>query len=171
METKTQTSRSTKQTGKNEKKPIVINRVLNLPIDKVWNAWSDPEEIKKWWGPENYTCPSSEIDFRVGGKYLHCMRSSAGEEFWGTGVYKEIIPGKKQVFTDSFADENGNVIPASAYNMPGDWPSELLITLTFEEDGEKTKLKMQHEGIPDEMRDDCIKGWNESLDKLERNIE
>lgn len=98
------------------------------------------------------------------------MRSSSGEEFWSTGVYQEIVPNKRQVYTDSFSDENGNVIPASAHNMPGDWPEELLVTLTFEEDGQKTKLKLQHEGIPDEMRDDCITGWNESLDKLERNI-
>lgn len=170
METKTQTKQSPKKSATAAKPPIVIDRVLNLPVNKVWKAWADPEEFKKWWGPENYTCPSSEVDFRVGGKYLHCMRSSDGVEYWSTGVYKEIVPNKKQVFTDSFSDENGNVIPASSLNMPGEWPTELLITVTFEEDGEKTKLRIQHEGIPDEMRDDCIKGWNESLDKMERNI-
>ena len=169
METKTQTKPGSKQSA-TAKKAIVIDRVFNLPLNKVWKAWSEPEGFKKWWGPEDYTCPTSEVDFRVGGKYLHCMRSSNGEEFWSTGVYKEIIPYKKQVYTDSFSDEEGNVIPASAYNMPGDWPTELQVTLTFEEGGEKTRLKLQHEGIPDEMRDDCIKGWNESLDKLERNI-
>lgn len=170
METQTQTKQSQNQSVTNAKKAIVIDRVLNLPLNKVWKAWTEPEGFKKWWGPEDYTCPSSEVDFRVGGKYLHCMRSSNGDEFWSTGVYKEIIPYKKQVFTDSFSDEEGNVIPASAHNMPGEWPLELLITVIFEENGEKTKLKLQHEGIPDEMRDDCIKGWNESLDKLERNI-
>lgn len=170
METKTQTKRSTKQSSTNTKNPIVIDRVFNLPVNKVWSAWTDPEEFKKWLGPENYTCPSSEVDFRVGGKYLHCMRSPDGQEFWSTGVYKEIVPQRKQVYTDSFSDENGNVIPASALNMPGEWPTELLVTVTFEEAGEKTKLKLRHEGIPDEMRDDCIKGWSESLDKLERNV-
>jgi hypothetical protein len=54
--------------------------------------------------------------------------------------------------------------------MPGDWPKELLITVYLEEADGATKLKLRHQGVPNEMRDDCIKGWNESLDKLERNI-
>lgn len=170
METKSQTKRSPKQSAADAKKAIVIDRVFNLPLNKVWKAWSEPEGFKKWWGPEDYTCPFSEVDFRVGGKYLHCMRSPNGEEFWSTGVYKEIIPYKKLVNTDSFSDEQGNVIPAYEYNMPGEWPIELLVTITFEEHGEKTKLRIQHEGVPDEMQDDCIRGWNECLDKLERNI-
>jgi len=98
------------------------------------------------------------------------MRSNDGAEFWSTGVYKEIIPGKKLVCTDSFSDDKGNVVPASDLNMPGDWPIELLVTVTFEEMNEKTKMNLQQVGIPPEMYEDCIKGWNESLDKLEENI-
>jgi len=170
METKTQNKRGTKQPAPGATKEIIIDRVFDLPVNKVWQAWTEPESFKKWWGPKDFTCPSSSIDFRPGGKYLHCMRSPQGEEFWSTGVYKEIIPYKKQVLTDSFSDAEGNIIPASAYNMPGEWPMELLITVSFEEAGEKTKMKLQHVGIPDEMYDECIKGWNESLDKLEKNI-
>jgi len=54
--------------------------------------------------------------------------------------------------------------------MPGDWPRELLITFELQEADGATKLKLTHEGIPDEMHDECVKGWNESFDKLERNI-
>jgi uncharacterized protein YndB with AHSA1/START domain len=166
METKTQSKRSTTQFANK----IVIDRVFNLPVSKVWKAWSEPESSKKWWGPKDFTCPYSTIDFRIGGKYLNCMRSAKGEEFWSTGVYKEIIPYRKLVFTDSFSDPEGDIISPSEYNMPGEWPMELLITVSFEEDGDKTKMRLQHEGIPDEMYDECIKGWNESFDKLEKNI-
>ena len=74
------------------------------------------------------------------------------------------------VITDNFSDENGNIKPASEYDIPGDWPDELLITFELEEADGATKLRLLHEGIPEEMYDDCVKGWNESFDKLEENI-
>jgi len=151
-------------------KTVSITRTFDLPAKKLWQAWTEPESLKKWWGPKNFTCPYCDIDLKPGGKYLACMRSNDGAEFWSTGVYKEIIPGKKLVCTDSFSDDKGNVVPASDLNMPGDWPIELLVTVTFEEMTEKTKMNLQQVGIPPEMYEDCIKGWNESLDKLEENI-
>jgi len=152
------------------KKPVNITRTFDLPVVKVWQAWTEPESLKKWWGPKDFTCPYCNIDLKVGGKYLACMRSQDGTEFWSTGVYKEIIPDKKIVCTDSFSDDKGNVIPASELNMPGDWPMELLVTVTFEERDGKTKMNLQQVGIPPEMYDDCIKGWEQSFEKLEENI-
>lgn len=149
---------------------IVINRVFDLPISKVWQAWTEAEAFKKWWGPKDFTCPSSKMEARVGGKYLNCMRGPDGKEYWSTGAVKELIPERKLVVTDSFSDEKGNIKSASEYGMPGDWPKELLITVYFEEADGATKMKLRHEGVPEEMREDCIKGWNESLDKLEKNI-
>ena len=54
--------------------------------------------------------------------------------------------------------------------MPGDWPKELLITFELERSGWRHKLRLHHEGIPEEAHDDCVKGWNECFDKLEENI-
>jgi len=170
METTTQQKQNSDYPNRDTQNEIVIDRVLNLPISKVWKAWSEPATLKKWWGPKDFTCPSSSINFKTGGKYLNCMRSPAGEEFWSTGVYEEIIPQKKIVFTDSFSDSKGNIISASEHNMPGDWPLELLISVTLEEANGKTVLRLQHQGIPDEMYEDCIQGWNESFDKLEKNL-
>ena len=164
METKTKQQSSALQ------KEIVINRVFDLPISKVWQAWTDAETFKKWWGPKDFTCPSSKMEARVGGKYLNCMRGPDGKEYWSTGVVKEFVPERKLVVTDNFSDEKGNIKPASEYGMAGNWPKELLITVYLEEADGATKMKLRHEGIPDEMRDDCIQGWNESLDKLENNI-
>lgn len=151
---------------------LVIERVFDAPVEKVWQAWTEPEQIKKWHGPEGFTAPSIEQDFRVGGKYLYCMHGPAGTEFdkdfWSTGVYEEIVPMKKIVATDSFADEKGNVVPSDEYGMPG-LPLELKITATFEElpDG-KTKMTLHHEGFaPGEHRDGAQEGWSSSLDKLE----
>lgn len=170
MEATIQTNGNAKHSNSSGKKDIIIDRVLELPINKVWQAWTQSELCKKWWGPKDFTSPVCSLDFRMGGKYLNCMRSPEGKEFWSTGVYKEIIPYKKLVFTDSFSDKKGNVIPAAEMDMPGDWPLEMLVTVSFEQTGEKTRMKLKHEGIPAEMHDECTKGWNESFDKLEENI-
>lgn len=77
------------------------------------------------------------------------------------------MPLERIVCTDSFADEKGNPVPASHYGMGGDWPAELLVTVTFEQDDGKTKFTLRHVGIPaGEMRELCSAGWNESFDKL-----
>ena len=168
METKTK--QDIKQQGSALQNEIVINRVFNLPVSVVWLAWTDAEYFKKWWGPRGFTCPSSKMEARVGGKYLNCMRGPDGKEYWSTGVVKELIPERKLVVTDNFSDDKGNIKPASEYGMTGNWPKELLITVYLEEADGATKMKLKHQGIPNEMREDCIKGWNESFDKLEENI-
>ena len=168
METKTK--QDVKQQGSALQNEIVINRVFNLPVSVVWLAWTDAEYFKKWWGPRGFTCPSSKMEAKVGGKYLNCMRGPDGKEYWSTGVVKELIPERKLVVTDNFSDDKGNIKPASEYGMPGDWPKELLITVYLEEADGATKLRLQHEGIPEEGHDDCVNGWNECFDKLEENI-
>lgn len=146
---------------------LVITRFFDAPRELVWKAWTKPEHLMQWWGPKDFTAPVIKIDFRVGGKYLWCMRSPESEEYWSTGVYREIVEQEKIVTTDSFSDAQGNVVPASYYGMSGDWPLELLVTVIFEENDGKTKVTLQHEGIPaGENRDSAKAGWNESLDKL-----
>lgn len=146
---------------------ILITRIFDAPRELVWKAWTDPEHVKRWWGPKNFTAPFVKMDFRVGGKYLYCMRSAEGQDYWGTGVYREIIPQEKIVATDSFADEKGNIVPASHYGMSGDWPLELLVTVTFEPQGNKTKFTLRHVGLPaGDMLKMTDEGWNESLDKF-----
>ena len=146
---------------------LVITRIFDAPRALVWKAWTDPKELMKWHGPNGYTSPTYTIDLRVGGRYHGCMRSAEGQEHWSTGVYKEIVPMRKIVCTDSFADEKGNVISAKQLGLPGEWPMELLVTVTFEDhEGNKTKLTIRHEGMPTDIGDMASAGWNESLDKL-----
>ena len=145
---------------------LMITRTFDAPRERVFEAWTVPERLKLWHGPKGYTCPSCTIDPRVGGRYLACMRSPEGQEIWSTGVYREIVPGEKIVCTDSFSDAKGNIVPASHYGMPGDWPLELLVTVTFEKAGGKTRMTLRHAGLPPEILGDCETGWSESFDKL-----
>ncbi len=153
-----------------KQKTIHIKRTFNLPLNTVWKAWSEPESMKKWWGPKEYTSPDCTIDFRVGGNYLNSMQDAAGNKIWSTGTYKEIILNKKIVYTDNFADSKGNIVPAADYKMPGDWTKEMVVTIEFEEVNGKTNMSVKHTGLPIEAADDCVKGWQSSFDKLESNF-
>jgi len=145
---------------------IVITRFFDAPRELAWRAWTEPELVMQWLGPKNYTSPSATIDLRVGGKYLYCMRSPEGRDIWSTGVYREIARPERIVCTDSFADEKGNVVPATYYGMSRDFPAELLLTVTFDVQATRTKLTMRHTGIPPgDLSDATRAGWNESLDK------
>jgi len=153
------------------KDELTITRLFNAPLVAVWQAWSEPDALKRWWGPKTFTAPASRIDFRVGGSYLNCMRGPDGRDYWSKGVYREIVPMERIVYTDSFADEKGNTVPASHYNMPGSWPIEMTVSVTFDEQNGRTRMTLRHKGVPEgTMRELCETGWNESFDKLEHSV-
>jgi uncharacterized protein YndB with AHSA1/START domain len=149
---------------------FVIVRVFDAPRALVWKAWTDPEHFMRWWGPENFTSPSCTMDLRVGGKYLWCMRSAAGKEYWNTGVYREIVPLERIVYTDGFADAQGNPVPPSYYGMP-DAPAsaEFVVTVTFTEQNGKTTMTLRH-AMPPEWAAGAKSGWNGSFDKLAASL-
>jgi uncharacterized protein YndB with AHSA1/START domain len=150
---------------------ITITRVFDAPRALVWKAWTEPEHFMRWWGPKGFTCPSAQIDLRVGGKHLSCMRSPDGQDIWSMGIYREIVPPARIVVTDSFADEHGNPVPASHYGFEGFWPAEALVELTFEEEEGKTRMTLRHTGLPaDETTQMAHTGWNESFDKLAEHL-
>jgi uncharacterized protein YndB with AHSA1/START domain len=150
---------------------ITITRIFDAPPELVWKAWTEPEHFMRWWGPKDFTSPACKIDLRVGGVYLACMRSPEGQDFWSTGTYREIVVPERIVYTDSFADAEGNVVPATHYGMGADIPLELLVTVTLEPYEGKTKLTLRHAGLPaGEMSDQTSAGWNESFDKLAQSL-
>jgi uncharacterized protein YndB with AHSA1/START domain len=150
-------------------------RVFDAPRDLVWRAWTETERIKRWWGPKDFTAPAVNIDLRVGGAWLHAMQSADfndGKPIWSTGVFREIVEPERIVMTDSFADEQGNIVPASHYGMDGDFPDQMLITVVFEDLGDRTKMTLRHEGLPaGEHLTGANIGWNQSLDKLAESLQ
>jgi len=153
------------------KSELIITRIFDAPRELAWKAWTEPEWLKKWWGPQYFTAPVIKNDLRVGGTYLYCMRSPEGKGYWGTGVYREIVPNERLVLTDSFADEKGKVVPAAYYGLGEDYPLELLVTVTLEAIGNKTKMVLKHEGVPEgQIKDLTRAGWSGSFDKLAESI-
>lgn len=156
--------------------PVVITRIFKAPVEKIWAAWTEPEQMKKWWGPQDFTAPFIEQDLRVGGRYLYAMHGPAGTPFdmdmWSSGTFEEIVPFKKLVCTDHFSDKNGNAVSPAAYGM-ADFPEELMVTIEFESlpDG-TTKMTLTHTGAPaGKHADDMKQGWNQSFDKLAASVE
>lgn len=149
-----------------------IDRVFDAPRELVWKVWTTPELIMQWWGPNYFTSPICKVDLRVGGKYLFCMRGPDGAEFWSGGTYKEIVPFEKLVCVDGFANENGDRIDPTAYGFDPVFPKDNVVTITFNEVGEKTEVTIlyvvESQAVLDIMRKVQMKeGWETSLDKFD----
>ena len=87
-----------------------------------------------------------------------------------TGEYREVVPFKRLVYVTSFADADGNAVPASHYGMPDDGAFVMKVTVTFEEHDGKTAMRLTHAGLPGGMGESASQGWNESFDKLEASL-
>ncbi len=147
------------------KEAVVIERTFDASTGLIWKMWTDPEHFKKWYGPNGFSVPVAEMDLRVGGKRLICMESPDGSmKMWTTGEYVEIIPNQRLVYTESMADEHGNVLPPSTMGMPDGHPATTEITVVLEDLGGRTKMVMTHAGIP--AGSPGASGWNQAFDKL-----
>jgi uncharacterized protein YndB with AHSA1/START domain len=146
---------------------LVITRVFDAPPGIVFKAWTEPEHFVRWWGPKGFTTPFCKIDLRPGGVIHFCMRSPEGRDFWNKGVFREVVEPERIVSTDTFSDEEGNLVQPAHYGMSPDWPSETLVTVTFAEHEGKTKLTLQQtvlESVAE--RNGAQQGWTETLDRL-----
>ncbi len=152
---------------------VVITRIFDAPRELVYKAWTDPELIRQWHGPEGFTAPHVQVDMRVGGRMLYCWLSPEGDEFWSGGVVREMEPPSRLVMTDYFADKDGNKVSPQVFGMGPDFPEESLVTLLFEAlpDG-KTKLTLEH-SVPLDIANtvQMVEGWESSLDKLDQIVQ
>jgi uncharacterized protein YndB with AHSA1/START domain len=147
---------------------VVITHVFDAPRRIVFEMWAKAEHASRWWGPKGFTIPFFTIDFRPGGAFHYCMRSPEGHDFWGKGIFREIVEEERIVYTDFFVDEDENVVPATYYGMSAEWPEETLVTVTFVEHDGKTTLTVHHVGIPAGTEGDMAEAaWIESLQHLQ----
>jgi len=115
---------------------IEVSRVFNAPVELVWKVWTDPELVKRWWGPKHFTSPVAIIDFREGGKSLVSMKAPeemGGEEFYSIWQYVKIIPMQSIEFIQSLSDNDGNKTDPVKLGMPPDFPPDIKTVVTFKE--------------------------------------
>jgi uncharacterized protein YndB with AHSA1/START domain len=151
-----------------DEEALVITRVFDAPRELVFKAWTEPERFVQWWGPNGFTTPHCEIDARPGGVISFCMRSEEMGDIWAAGVFQEVDPPSRLVYTAYFTDPDGNKVPATHYGMSADLPLEMLVSVTFEEYEGKTKMTLEH-AIPQTVpeREGAQQGWGESFDRLD----
>lgn len=146
---------------------LVLTRVIDAPREAVFRAWTDPAQMAGWFGPKGFTMPFCKIDLRPGGVIHYCMRSPEGRDYWGKSVYREIAEPERLVVTDVFSDESGNIVQPSEYGMSADWPSETVITVTFDDIDGRTGLTVR-QSVSEELAESsgARQGWAETLDRL-----
>ena len=152
----------------NEKERMVITRIFDAPRALVWKAWTDPQYVMQWWGPKGFTSPVCKIDFRVGGKFLYCMRTPDGQEGWNGGEYYEIVPHEKIVYSMYFADSKGNKVDPAEYGAEHEAIGDARDVVIFEDFGNgQTKLTMiGNEPMEDAKSSGQLEGWNETFEKV-----
>lgn len=153
------TTSSTAESAKAQDLELVIKRVFDAPRELVFKAWTDPEMLKQWSAPQGFTIPVAEGELKPGGKWRSMMRKPDGTELWLGGVYREIVPPERLVFTHAWDDKNGN---------PG---HETVVTVTLLERNGKTEMTFKQGAFTSvEERDGHKGGWTECFARLEELI-
>jgi uncharacterized protein YndB with AHSA1/START domain len=147
---------------------IVIARTFNGPARIVFDAWTRPELVRRWWAPKSrrVSMASCEADVRVGGSYRYVLRLDAGKEFAFSGKYREVTPPSRLVYTEIFE-------PTAAGADPTD--EGVLVTVTFDEREGKTHMVSRSLCPSKEVRDSIIAsgmehGMRETMDALDELV-
>lgn len=158
------------ETTRVKKEELVVTRIFDAPLELVWKAWTEPEQVMRWWGPANYTSPSCKLDLRVGGGYVFAMQAPAdqgGQISYTSGIYKKIVPMELLEFTQGLSDKDGNRIDPAQIGMPPDFPKELHTLVTFKAKGEMTEVTIIESGwTPSQMYVYALAGTQQEMDKL-----
>ena len=131
---------------------LVVRRTIRASAERLFAAWTQPDELVRWWGPSSITCPSAEIDLRVGGTYRIANEQPGKPLLWIVGEFERIEPPRMLVYSWRLEPGSGNTERVSVRFVPKDAATEVIIT---------------HERIASEAdRDEHQRGWFGCLDGL-----
>jgi uncharacterized protein YndB with AHSA1/START domain len=146
---------------------LVVTRTFDAPVDEVWEAWTEPDLVTRWWGPQGFTSPVAKMDVREGGTSLVAMRSPDGQDMYNTWTYEAVEPHTRMVFSTRFADEHGTVVDPAGLGLPPDMPSEVRTEVLFEDLGGRTRLTVTEYDWPaGQMKEMSRLGLEQTLDKM-----
>lgn len=145
---------------------IVVTRIFDAPRELLWKVWTQPEHLVHWFGSEDWMLVECEIDLRPGGIWKYCMQGPTGGKSWGLAVYHEVVEPERLVYTDYFADAEGNPVEG----MP-----EALVTVKFSKNQGKTTYTSASRYRTTEERDRVLrmgleKGLRAALERVERYL-
>ncbi len=137
---------------------VRIERVIDAPRDAVFRAWTDPDELRRWWGPGEYATRHAEIDLRPGGAYLLVIQAAEGDPMHLAGTFQEVVAPARLVYS---------------WRWVRGWsdPAESIVTVEFEDLGERTRVVLVHRGLEASPDPDGYRmGWESGLAKLAATV-
>jgi uncharacterized protein YndB with AHSA1/START domain len=152
---------------------FVIARTFDAPRQRVWDAWTKPEQFAQWFGPKGVKTTSLLFEFHVGGRQHARMEGPDGSRMWGLNIYREIVPIERLVWEHGFSNEKAEFGP-SPFGMP--WPLRLLTTVTLQDQGARTLLTLTWTPLDaseeevrafTEMMSSMTGGWTGTFDQLD----
>ncbi len=117
-----------------------VTRVLDAPLQQVWQAWTEREQLQQWWGPKGLEVEIADLDLSPGGRCLYVMRTAEGSEMWGRFLYQEIEAPHKLVWLNAFSTAEGGV---SRHPAAANWPLQMRCCVEFSEQGKQTLLTLR----------------------------
>jgi uncharacterized protein YndB with AHSA1/START domain len=159
-------------TGQYAKQDLTVTRTFNAPVERLWAAWSESEQVTRWWGPEGFTAPLARMDFREGGTSLVCMASPQFGKLFNTWTYREIVPLKRIEFIQNFADSTGKRINPADIGLPPDVPQDVRNVVIFERINDRqTKLTVTEYGYASPQTLELSKtGLEQCLNKMAQSL-
>ncbi|MEP6692758.1 MAG: SRPBCC domain-containing protein [Gemmatimonadaceae bacterium] len=132
---------------------LEVRRTIRAPRQRVFDAWTKPEELKKWHAPGPMTVALADMDLRVGGAYRIHMQAPGGEEHRVVGTYREVDPPRRVVYTWKWETGTDDTVS--------------VVSIDFVERGAETEVVLRHDGFSrDEARASHLQGWNAIMDKM-----
>lgn len=153
---------------------LFVTCVFDAPVERVWQAWSEPEMVKKWWGPTGFTVPVIEMDFREGDTSLVSMQAPeeiGGFVLYNTWEYTKIVPNERLEFILRFTDRDRRVLNPQDIGIPDGVPREVPHVITFKDVGGKTEMSYAEYGYTtNEALETSKVGLEQVLDKLAESL-
>lgn len=146
---------------------IVVTRTFDATAEQVWSAWTDADQVMRWWGPQGFTSPSAVMDVREGGRSLVCMRSPDGHDLYNTWTYSRVAEPERLEFTMGFADAAGNAVDPAALGLPPDIPHPVRHVVRIDRQDGRTALTVTEFGYAAGPTYELSKaGLEQCLDKM-----
>jgi uncharacterized protein YndB with AHSA1/START domain len=159
--------------AKDNFRDLVVKRVFNAPVALVWKAWTEPEYVMRWWGPDYFSSPSAKMDFREGGTSLVCMRAPqdfGGQDMYSNWKYTRIVDQHSIEFIQNMADKDGNLIDPGSLGLPANFPRDMRTEVIFKDLGNgKTEMTVTEYNLPTpdtEIGKNAELGLNQCMDKM-----
>lgn len=147
---------------------ITATRVYAAPVELVWKAYTDPELVKRWWGPDYFTAPTCRMDFREGGTTVLSMLGPNMPESFSTWTYSKIVPLQEIEYVHRISDADGQPIDPATIGLPADFPLATRTVVTFRSLGQMTELTVTEYDFTaqGQMYEFAVVGLHQTLDKL-----